>query len=101
MEKINTNINASLFMFYGEICNLREENILLFVIFSDFWRYPMSNPGRQSLMIPNSVTPRASMSLSPDPPDIRKTELSIRYLTIDRAFSHCRLPNNHSKQKKN
>ena len=29
MEKINTNINASLFLFYGEICNLREENIFL------------------------------------------------------------------------
>ena len=29
MEKINTNINASLFLFYGEICNLRVENIFL------------------------------------------------------------------------
>ena len=48
-------------------------------LFSDFWRYPMSNPGRQSLLIPTSVTPRASLSLSPDPADIRKSELSVHW----------------------
>ena len=40
----------------------------------------MSNPGRQSLMIPNAATPRASMSLSPDPPDLRKNELSVKLI---------------------
>ena len=33
MKKINTNINASLFMFYGEICNLGKENINLIYTF--------------------------------------------------------------------
>ena len=37
----------------------------------------MSNPGRQSLMVPSAVTPRASMSLSPDPSDLRKTNQSV------------------------
>ena len=37
----------------------------------------MSNPGRQSLMVPSAVTPRASMSLSPDLSDLRKTKQSV------------------------
>ena len=48
----------------------------------------MSNPGRQSLMVSSAVTPRASMSLSPDPSDLRKTKQSVILIF---SIVHCQI----------